>query len=240
VWRGDLVCSLALACNGRRVGAAYWGQAGVSSEGSDVDAVQYTLDRYSPSHTSRIVSAGELADVYASLDDSVLTWNDGGDDVLVVSVHDRFSTVSYAMKKRGTGWRLPRTRIRLRSCCAARRRGCRLGSSCLGQLGSMHCDQSRISPRCSTGSAGRNSNDLASGGRIFGRDETAVSCDDAVRAPRLRARLAVFCRVGDWGPSAACDRLCARAMRVRLPVAGQVPRWFRWCGGLVVGSSSDL
>ena len=58
--------------------------------------MQFTLDTHSPSHTSRLVSDDELLSVYDSLgDDSVITWNDcGGDDVLIASVHDDFSTVS--------------------------------------------------------------------------------------------------------------------------------------------------
>jgi hypothetical protein len=57
--------------------------------------MRYRLDTYSPSQTTRVVSGDELASVYDSLDDSVITWNDGSDeDVLIVSVHSDFSTVS--------------------------------------------------------------------------------------------------------------------------------------------------
>jgi hypothetical protein len=54
----------------------------------------YTMDIYSPRHEARVVGKDELAELYATVDEPIFTWNDGGDDVLIVSVHDDFSTVS--------------------------------------------------------------------------------------------------------------------------------------------------
>jgi hypothetical protein len=63
--------------------------------------MHYVLHSYSPRHTRRVVSTSDLEGIYASLNDAVLTWNDGGeDDVLIVSVDHGFSTVS--LRREGT------------------------------------------------------------------------------------------------------------------------------------------
>ncbi len=64
------------------------------AEAMDLD---YLLETWNPTHTSRHVRAEELVDAYARLrasEAAVIVWNDGGDPVLIVSVGEDTATVS--------------------------------------------------------------------------------------------------------------------------------------------------
>jgi len=61
------------------------------------DAVEIKFETWKPRHQSRLVPVGDLADVYkdAPVEMSpTFTWNDGGDQVLIVSVGADYSTVT--------------------------------------------------------------------------------------------------------------------------------------------------
>jgi hypothetical protein len=58
---------------------------------------EYVIETWNPTYASRQVSVEELADVYERIrgnESADITWNSGGDDVLIVSVGEEVSTVS--------------------------------------------------------------------------------------------------------------------------------------------------
>jgi hypothetical protein len=60
-------------------------------------ALEYKVDTWNPTHTSRRVSAEELVDLYERLqgtESADICWNDQGDQVLIVSVGEETATVS--------------------------------------------------------------------------------------------------------------------------------------------------
>jgi hypothetical protein len=66
-------------------------------EAAETMELEYLIETWNPTHTSRHVRVEELVDVYAQIRGSasaVIVWNDGGDDVLIVSVGEDTATVS--------------------------------------------------------------------------------------------------------------------------------------------------
>jgi hypothetical protein len=59
--------------------------------------LEYIIETWNPTHTSRQVSVEELVDVYEQIrgsESADITWNDQGDHVLIVSVGEETATVS--------------------------------------------------------------------------------------------------------------------------------------------------
>jgi hypothetical protein len=54
----------------------------------------YEMETYQPYAPSRVVTIDELPGLYVPDSEPVFAYNSGGDDVMIVSVHDEFSTVS--------------------------------------------------------------------------------------------------------------------------------------------------
>jgi hypothetical protein len=52
------------------------------------------METYQPYAASRVVTIDELPRLYVPDHEPVFTYGGGGDDVMIVSVHDEFSTVS--------------------------------------------------------------------------------------------------------------------------------------------------
>ncbi|MEV0400584.1 hypothetical protein [Actinoallomurus sp. NPDC050550] len=54
----------------------------------------YEIETYQPYAASRVVEIDELPSLYVPDHEPVFAYGSGGEDVLIVSVHDEFSTVS--------------------------------------------------------------------------------------------------------------------------------------------------
>ncbi|MBP2472828.1 hypothetical protein JOF53_001700 [Crossiella equi] len=56
--------------------------------------MRYEMETYQPYAESRVVTIGELPGLYTPDHEPVFSYGSGGEDALIVSVHDEFSTVS--------------------------------------------------------------------------------------------------------------------------------------------------
>jgi hypothetical protein len=66
-------------------------------EEAEAMELEYNIVTWNPTHISRYVSVEELVDVYAQIrgsESADITWNNGGDRVLIVSVGEDTATVS--------------------------------------------------------------------------------------------------------------------------------------------------
>jgi hypothetical protein len=66
-------------------------------EEAEAMELEYIIETWNPTHTSRQVSVEELEGFYEHIrgsESADITWNNGGDDVLIVSVGEDTATVS--------------------------------------------------------------------------------------------------------------------------------------------------